>query len=448
MKKILYLLAVVLMFSSCDDYLDITPKGKIVPTIIDDLQSLMNTEWFIGSNETNLLVDLRAPLNSYQITGYSNPIQSYNFYSEEPLKRYEEYSNFSTYGDLYGIIAKANVVLSELSNVKGTEQEKAEMTAKCKTLRAYIHFLVANTYAKPYTGDPNQNGIIYMDEFKLTNTPAQSSLNDAYAKILKDLESISDLPVEKAIYTDITKDFGHALKAKVHLVMGDFDLAEQEALNSLALNSEVSNLVEYIKTDMSTPASFLPENLFVLRSESASSYTGFNRSFVEKFEEGDARKDVGLIFPTEYWYLQGVYKYETNGKYKPNTGGLKTTENYLILAECYARKGDFTGAVEMLDKIRTKRIKNPKTLKFANDVEAIHYIIDERAREYMEDFHRLIDIKRLSGTKYNKDIYKSTEYLGELIEVHVKSDSEFLTVPFPEKVELQHPELVHNTVSP
>ena len=63
MKKIIYSFICIagLTFSSCNDYLDIVPKGNKIPTTLADYEALLRNEYTIGqtpiSNALYLLND-------------------------------------------------------------------------------------------------------------------------------------------------------------------------------------------------------------------------------------------------------------------------------------------------------------------------------------------------------------------------------------------------------
>ena len=76
---------------------------------------------------------------------------------------------------------------------------------------------------------------------------------------------------------------------------------------------------------------------------------------------------------------------------------MKTTEVYLMLAECYAREDKFTEAVDVLNKLRAKRILSgtvnlavPTTRK-----ETMALVINERRKELLLGFNRFFDLKAI-----------------------------------------------------
>ena len=67
MKKFLYIfiIACLPVFSSCDDYLNIVPKGEKIPTTLADFESLLRDEYTIGQTPVSNALYL---LNDYYVT--------------------------------------------------------------------------------------------------------------------------------------------------------------------------------------------------------------------------------------------------------------------------------------------------------------------------------------------------------------------------------------------
>jgi hypothetical protein len=92
--------------------------------------------------------------------------------------------------------------------------------------------------------------------------------------------------------------------------------------------------------------------------------------------------------------------------YSPNVVGFTTVENILMLAECYARKGQNDKVKEYLKPYLTSRYTNyvHEDLVLPNNIEAtVRFVIDERRKELTRGVNRFFDLRRLNTeTAYQK----------------------------------------------
>jgi hypothetical protein len=86
-------------------------------------------------------------------------------------------------------------------------------------------------------------------------------------------------------------------------------------------------------------------------------------------------------------------------------------ETYLIAAEAYFKSGNNALAAERINAVRKRAAKTGVDLSITAAQVNLEYILDERGRELVGEYHRWFDLKR-TGTlversrKYNKDVRK------------------------------------------
>ena len=135
--------AATFIFTACDNYLDLVPKGESVLNETSDYLGLLEdmygypleTEWYLcGEN---------APAYVEQIKNYTNPLISASFFWNEDFDR-ATYMTATGSGDLYSMcynkIAKYNIIIQNIGDAKGSESDKIEGIAQAKILRAYNYF--------------------------------------------------------------------------------------------------------------------------------------------------------------------------------------------------------------------------------------------------------------------------------------------------------------------
>ncbi|MFC4476925.1 RagB/SusD family nutrient uptake outer membrane protein [Flavobacterium chungangensis] len=468
MKHLYISILSVMMFSvtSCEEYTDITPKGSLVVETADQFHEMVS------------LPGRGYPINNFQylsddqwmreanVIGRTPNIDILNFTFDESVDRVSLLSGSSFYNQAYNYINRWNTIISLVDNSKGDANTKQLAKAEAQIYRAYDHFLLVNTYAKGY--DPNtaatDGGICIMDKFDLEAQPSKSTVAQVYDFIQKDIEQALPYLQEKPL--DVyhpSLAFAYAFKAKVHLFKREIAQAQAAAEKSLSYNNQIFDMVAYSKqggpTAVAVPAA---NNIEVLSYMYMTGYNemNFGQLYVISpelrtlFGTNDAR--FNLFFNstsatnldqgsnTAYWATQYT-------RFFYPTVGMKTTEVYLILAECYARDNKFNEAVTVLNTLRAKRILSgtvnlevPATRK-----ETMELVINERRKELLLGFNRFFDLKRLNTeTEFAKTITRVFPLVNKTVPQKtytLQPNSRLYIIPFPLSVLQKNPKLTLNT---
>ena len=456
----------ILTVSSCDDYTEITPKGALVietPEQFLELVSLPNRGYPI--NNFQYLSDDQW-MREANVIGRTPNIDILNFTFDESVDRVSLLTGSSFYNQAYSYINRWNTIISLVDESKGDGNVKQLAKAEAKIFRAYDHFLLVNTYAKGY--DPNtaatDGGICIMDKFDLEAQPSKSTVAEVYNFIQRDIEDALPYLQEKPkdVYHP-SLAFAYAFKAKVHLFKREIAKAQEAAEKSLSYNNQIFDLVAYSKqggpTAVAVPAA---SNIEVLSYMYMTGYNEMNfaQSYIISpelrtlFGTNDGR--FNLFFNststtnldqgsgTAYWGTQYT-------RFFYPTVGMKTTEVYLILAECYARENRFSESVDVLNTLRAKRILSgtvnlevPTTRK-----ETMELVINERRKELLLGFNRFFDLKRLNTeTEYAKTITRVFPIVNKTVPQKtytLQPNSRLYIIPFPLSVLQKNPKLTLNT---
>ena len=456
----------MLTASSCEDYTEITPKGALVietPEQFLELVSLPNRGYPI--NNFQYLSDDQW-MREANVIGRTPNIDIINFTFDESVDRVSLLTGSSFYNQAYSYINRWNTIISLVDESKGDGNIKQLAKAEAKIFRAYDHFLLVNTYAKAY--DPQtastDGGICIMDKFDLEAQPSKSTVAQVYDFIQRDIEDALPFIQEKpADVYHPSLAFAYAFKAKVHLFKREIAKAKEAAEKSLSYNNQIFDLVAYSKqggpTAVAVPAASNVEVLSYMymtgynEMNFAQSYIispelrtlfGTNDGRFNLFFNSTSTTNLDQGSNTAYWGTQYT-------RFFYPTVGMKTTEVYLILAECYARDNQFGEAVNVLNTLRAKRILSgtvnlavPATRK-----ETMELVINERRKELLLGFNRFFDLKRLNTeTEYAKTITRVFPIVNKTVPQKtytLQPNSRLYIIPFPLSVLQKNPKLTLNT---
>ena len=468
MKKIYIITLSLLMLTvtSCEEYTDVTPKGALVietAAQFYEMVSLPNRGYPI--NNFQYLSDDQWMKES-NVIGITPNVDIINFTFDETADRVSLLKTSSFYNQAHSYINRWNTIITLVDNSKGEESTKQLAKAEAKINRAYDHFLLINTYAKGYNPQTaaTDGGICIMDKFDLEAQPAKSTVAQVYDFIQKDIEDALPYLQEKPL--DVyhpSLAFAYAFKAKVHLFKREITKAREAAEKSLSYNNQIFDMVAYSKqggpTVVTVPAA---NNVEVLSYQYMTGYNEMNFAYQyvispelrTLFGTNDAR--FNLFFNTTsatnldqgsntaYWSV--VYT-----RFFYPTVGMKTTEVYLMQAECYAREDKFAEAVGVLNTLRAKRIVSGTVNLTVPTTRAatMQLVINERRKELLLGFNRFFDLKRLNTeTEYAKTVTRVFPLVNKTVPQKtytLQPNSKLYIIPFPLSALTKNPKLTLNT---
>lgn len=454
MKQLIYtcVLMCCVMCSSCNDYLDIVPKGNKIPTTLADYEALLRDEYTIGQTSISNALYL---LNDYYVTvsNLNSPtLTRANYMWDETADRILlNNADESTYYQLYAAISSCNLIIENVpSATEATDAERAEVIAYAKVIRSLCYFVLANYYADTYdAATAGEKLSVPLITSANINAPSQQvTIQAIYDFIIQGVQEAIDGGLPEQSMTVLHPNLGaaYALLARVYLQMQNYSEALNYANLALEQNdqlydwnayydehrSTIENPEDY--TGLPTPTDYsYVENYYFRCGNGSPNYTTNELNIpverAERFEEGDARflSRWKLYSQNQDTYYRGV----GNGYF--NWGGLTTTEVYLIKAECQARLaqgGDFTEAMNTLNAVRQTRIRPEvyQPLTASTLTEAIELIRRTKDNELIFSIVPFADARRFNqeGT-YARTMTKT--YGGETYTL--RPDSHLWTMPFP-----------------
>lgn len=425
-KKYIYIALMAAMLSGCDSFLDVTPKGKLLPENTVDFDEMIGDPSLpsgayplvdvMGDNVVKIEDVITSSVNGSMGKAY---LWMDNFYKEE--------EDDAVWSGAYKPIYAFNLVLQEVDGSKnGTDMDKKRIAAEARFNRAYYYWFLHSCYAKAYdpaTAATDLSVPLRLDadlEIKLSRATSA----EVVKQILTDLEHPEDLPVEPANDYRIPRGGAYALAARVHLSLGNYDEALKNAGKALELNSTLLDYNTYSFKNPARPSSGInnrPANYRV--SPEKLMYRSCN--FTTMMSSCDMSPELLAIYDTvaDLRFKFNYTRLTNAGKPKGNPTptymqeldyNIGVPEMLLIKAECLARKND-RDALKVLDQLRSCRIaaNQFEELNVSTD-RLLETVLEERQRELAFHGMRFFDMKRLvKEGKYTRTLireYKGTAY--------------------------------------
>ena len=345
MKKIyitsLVMLLAIIGLTSCDNFLDITPTGKVIAKTGKEYRALLTYE-YKNFPEDRGLTTLRS--DEFTLSKASTTEQDYDSYFD--IWAWNDLNQQSTtvsfgWRRYYHAIYIANYIIENKTKItEATADEINQLVGEAYMMRAYCHFLLANLYAEPYThcNPATTRGVPLSLEANVNAVLTCSSLEKVYQQVVDDvLEAKKYLTVDtwdEGFTYRFNKLSANALLARVYLYMGQW----QNALTEAETVIEKHGALEDMNTSKVLPNYYKSvENIMALEQVMTSGYVKIgaaNKALVNSYRSGDKRKN--LYFKAQSASIINVVKYGDSG----NDGyrcSFRSAEAYLIAAEAEAQ---------------------------------------------------------------------------------------------------------------
>ena len=447
-------------FSSCDDKLDIIPKGKTTLENVNDLEALLNTEYHLYKDPNeDIAIICNEVLGQWssvpEVISQKNTVEYANMAYDESVDRAALTTEDTRYNDAYKHINAMNVIISKMPDATGDGTRKDQYIAEARMLRAYFHWLMVCIYAKQYDDATaeNEGGIAYVDNTNVGETKEKLSLAETYRRILDDCsdEVIAQLPQKNPNVERVDQAFGNAFRAKVLMQMKHYSEALPYAQASLRINSLIQDRSEIINTMSWSLTQDMENNLLYVGGSTRVCPTFINLSLESGtlFEDGDYVVNYDLMGgwnPSWTAGIPGVLQYQGWGT-MGNVWGIISDHVYYDAAECLIRTGKIMEGLQQVDKVRAKRVENYVPFAQGNPSEQEAMAMLQRAKwiECIGTYENFFDCKRWN-TEANYKRYKRTitRSLGDYGTFSIKPESPLWVLPFPANATRYNPTLTQN----
>jgi starch-binding outer membrane protein, SusD/RagB family len=441
------LLAIGLMVGGCRKaFLAQKPSTNLlVPNSLNVLQELLDNTTVM--NISPALGEVSAD-NYYLLypTWVALDTKEYNAYIWAP-DLYEGQGLVSDWDIPYQQVFYANTVLQGLTGIQpdSTDQEEWNMLEGWALFsRSFAFYNIAQLFAKPYDSATAATdlGIPIRLSPDINVKTTRASMQASYAQILSDLnvaEGLLPTAIQVSNLNRPSKLAAQALFARIYLSVRDYVDAGKYADSAL---KAYPYLLDYNNPEIGGPIPFqkdMPEILY--QSNFPQPGNGnileglicpgciVDTNLIGSYDSNDLRVPI-------YYFQLAPNTFTLTGGYSGTIfpfSGLATDELYLIRAECSARAGQTTNALNDLDSLLTHRWKTGTFTPYpiTSAAEALDTILVERRKELPFRGLRWSDLRRLNQDGWNITL---TRNLDSVIYTLLPSDSNLYTLPIPPDV--------------
>ncbi|WP_065218254.1 MULTISPECIES: RagB/SusD family nutrient uptake outer membrane protein [Butyricimonas] len=409
MKKIYSIVLAVILLYGCDSFLDVTPKGKLLPEKVQDFEELIGDSRNIGG--VYPLADMCGDLvfmTEERLTGNIMSAQGKAYTWQEEFYRDEE--DDATWNNAYEIIYTCNLVLQETPGATGgSDADKARVMAEARVNRAYYYWYLHSCYAPAY--DPETAGtdlsVPLVLEPDLEVKVKRATSDKVVARILEDLKDVAlDLPEEGISVYHLPRVAAYALAARVNLYFGNYDAALENAEEALKLNSKLVDYNTFSFKNETRPSSGINNRPVAMESPEMLMYrtSGFQTMLTSCCMSPELLaifdREADLRYKFNFTSLDGFGK-PIDEPYplflQELDFNIGVPEMMLIKAECLARKKN-PEALSVLNTLRAKRFVEGSDYELKNIAadRLLEVVLEERQRELVYAGLRFFDMKRLA----------------------------------------------------
>ena len=438
MKKkcfnIVWLIAVLLSFTACNDFLDIQPVGKVMPKTGQEFRDLLTEAYSAITNDRGKTVYRSDELI---LDKGSTTSEGLNLYLDIwRWKDGSEDNNTISFGwrTFYYVSYIANTVIEQKDGItEASEAECNQLAGEAYMLRAYMHFILVNLYAEPYTHcDPTvTKGIPLKLNSDVKAVLSRNTVGEVYSSILSDINEAEKLLNVETWPEGETYRFNKlsvdAFRSRVYLYMGDWQNAYNKAKQVVETHGELEDM---------TTSSVLPnhyhsvEAILSLEEVFAAEFQTNGRvsnSLLDLYRSGDMRKSKFYRAETT------SISYVTKGGSNEYRCTFRTSEFYLTAAEA-ALDAHYYLTELMKKRYHSSRYPTYEALILSMTKDELRQeIYDERFRELAFEGHRWFDLRRTNRPELTKT-YDGETYI-------LQKDDERYTLRIPSEAIQANPGL-------
>ncbi|MEO6173840.1 MAG: RagB/SusD family nutrient uptake outer membrane protein [Flavobacterium circumlabens] len=434
-KYILFFVAAIAV-TSCDDYLDITPVGRVIPQSLEDYRRVLTTGYATYPEHKSLTAVRTDELQMDEFADELNIFKDIYIWKDVNPDRIT--SSFQ-YQDLYTVIFYTNVLINEGSKKLQISDERNQLIGEAYSLRAMAYFDLINLFGKPYNPATagSDKGIPLALEIDLEQVFIPQSVEVIYNQIISDTKEAEKLLTvstqTKGLNYRFSKVALYSLESRVYLYQQQWQKSQDAADKALAINNV---LVDLKATPVLATKYDSKESILALED---GYINGLKRtSYASTDLLAAYNRTTDLRFPV-YFLASGSRFRIQKGANDDQKCSFRTSELYLTKAETALKLNNIGDAkTTVLSFIKNRYTaagytQLETTVNAMNATDLTNFILEERRREFAVEGHRWFDLRRTTQKEIihtlNGDEYKL-----------IQNDPRY-TIIFPANARLNNPNL-------
>ncbi len=467
-KYVASLVAVLVCLSSCDGFLDTAPTGQLadaqIITNMDGLRAVLTGTYRSIRDGAGYGVNFYSPEGIMAVSSATSSDLMINdeqpgdlwFFTQFAVQRYDGTQPVpkNMWNAMYKIISNANVVIANIENVSGDEDEKGEIKGQALALRARCYFNLVRFYQHTYIIAKSHPGVpLYLEPS--VEPLARATVEEVYQQIVSDLKEAEGLLANYSRPTKeyYNKDVVNFLLANVYLTMNNWSEGQKYA-NKIRTSYSLMSMDDY-KAGFST----MNKEWVLGYVQTAQDYWWYDsHACWFDFGQNNAPWQAEMFIPVNY-FVETIMKDDPRNLTIPNPlyegkyaatkflelrdagpyGDLfdmRAAEMYLVEAECAARAGDVATAKSVLNQLQQERGAAVTTATTQADL--INAVLLERRKEMWGEGLDFFDILRLQKPINN------TTAMGFYFDISQPANSNKLIMMIPEKEMINNSLMVQN----
>lgn len=425
------LIFLLLVFTACDDFLDLEPETNLSSAVaFDNIEGLeaglngaystIHADWverqyvFAACLAGNVV-----EVNSLANTNYSSSL------------RHEVWTDlFNTSNYFWQLSFRAldlsNNILNALPDIEETNAsviaEKQRIKGEALFLRGMVYFVLNRFFAQP------QNGLsvpVLTSPFEPGDMPSRASIEEVKAQVLADLKEAENLMDGVERNNDRATIWSvRGLLARVYFEYKDYDNAATYAnrviengpfnlINGNVAAAYGSDLTsENIFTFIGLPNDRAATNLFSIFSLSSNAVQLAVSNEYWDVINHDPNDQRLTVLHEDFGTDRAIRKYDDRDM---NLAYIRLPEMYLIRAECKANNDDLDGGLADLNLLRQRAGSAATT--YADKADLLEKILVDRSLELSFEGDNLHNLKRLErsvgGYSWEEAQYKLVFFIPE-----------------------------------